>query len=282
MIRTLRTIALLLVAALLGAGAGELIFRSTALHAIAARWAALQPGAGALEPKLREASRDQAVTDAEIDRELNLRRAQFENESAFTEALVSSGYSLGELRTEAADHLRALHWIEQSIAPELRVTEDEANQFYETHREQFAQPERRRANHLFRAAPDGAAADVVAAQQSAIIGLAVRLLAGEAFAQLASEASEDEATKLRGGYLNYFAAARMPPEFMAEVEKLKTGQLSGPFKTHLGFHVVQLTDLKPPGELTFEQARSEILLRLANEKRQAAVARLGDAFVASR
>jgi hypothetical protein len=278
--RTLRTILLLVLAALLGAGAGEAIYRSGTLRGMVARVSGRN--AGSLEPKLREASRTQVVGQQEIDRELELLHAQFNDEPDFQETLVSSGYSLGEWRTEVAAHLQALAWIEQKIAPELRVTDEEANQFYAAHREEFAQPQRYRASHIFRAAPESTPPETVTAQQNVILGLAVRMLAGEPFAQLAAEGSEDEATKLRGGDLNYFAATRMPPEFMTEVVKLQPGQISGSFKTHLGFHIVQLTDAKPPAEVTFEQAGPEILLRLTNEKRKAAVARLHDTLVVRR
>jgi foldase protein PrsA len=114
----------------------------------------------------------------------------------------------------------------------------------------------------------------MAAKQSEIQGLSVRILAGENFTDLVNEASEDEATKSKGGELGYFSARRMPPEFIEQLEKLNLGEISAPIRSHLGFHIVQLTEVKPAREMTFEETQNEIALLMTNEKRTAAVARL--------
>jgi parvulin-like peptidyl-prolyl isomerase len=81
---------------------------------------------------------------------------------------------------------------------------------------------------------------------------------------------------LIGGDLGIFAAARALPEFVAQIEKLRIGQISAPFQTSLGFHIAQLTEVKPPRQLTYDEARAEIHQQLRNEKRAAAVARVAE------
>jgi parvulin-like peptidyl-prolyl isomerase len=240
-------------------------------------------GVGELSPalqNLRVASEKEVIAEGQIERELNLLRDQFGDENVFAEALASSNLSLGAMREEVASHLRARNWIEKEIAPQLAVAPGEARQFYQLHQDRFLEPVRYRSSHLFLAAPEGSALELIAAQQSAIQGLAVRVLAGEPWAQLIEEASEDEATKQRGGDLGYFAASRVPPEFYAEVAKLQSGQTSAPFRTHLGFHLVQLSDEKAPRNLSFEEARPEIDLELENQKRALAVAQLTRQLIA--
>jgi parvulin-like peptidyl-prolyl isomerase len=223
---------------------------------------------------LRSVSHDEVAADKDIDRELNLLRAQFGDETIFKRAMKSSELTEALLREELAEHLRGLAWTEKQLSGARVVSDSEARTFYESKREQFQQPQRFRASHLFLAAPDGSQPEVIAAKQSMIQGIAIRILGGETFPQLVLEATEDEATKSRGGDLDYFAAARMPPEFLAEVEKLHVGELSAPIRSHLGFHIVQLTEVKPPRDLSFEEARPEILVSLGNGKRAAAVAQL--------
>jgi parvulin-like peptidyl-prolyl isomerase len=115
---------------------------------------------------------------------------------------------------------------------------------------------------------------VVAEKQAAIAELATRLQQGEPLSDLAAESSEDEATKNRGGDLSYFSETRIPAEFMTEVQKVQPGQPSKPFRSHLGFHIVQLTEIKPARVLSFEEAREEISLTLANERRASGVQRI--------
>ncbi len=215
-----------------------------------------------------------AVPDDEIDRSGNLLRYQFANETAFLNARNSSGFTAGSLRAELASHLRGLHWLETQLAAEPKVDQSTGRRFFDENQSRFAQQQRYRVSHIFLAAPDGYPEEVIAAKRSAIQGLSVRILAGENFDDLVSEASEDEASKSKDGDLGYFSAWRMPPEFMAELEKMHVNEISPPIRSHLGFHIVKLTEMKAAREMGFAEVQSEIALMLTNEKRAAMVARL--------
>ena len=272
--RAFRSVFLLLAAALAGVATTEVIYRLPVARALIAQLSGIESEAALTAIRLRAAAQMEPVREEEIERELSLLREQFGDEDAFQQALAASHLSLGQVRIEITDHLRARSWIEKQIAPHLETTPDEVRKFYQEHMSQFLQPQRYRVSHLFLAAPTGSTPELVAAKQGVIQGLGVRLLAGESLGQLIAEASEDEATKTRAGDLNYFAATRMPPEFVTEVEKLQVGATSGPVQSHLGFHIVQLTDAKSPATLTFEQAQPEIVNELTNRKRALAVAQL--------
>jgi parvulin-like peptidyl-prolyl isomerase len=136
------------------------------------------------------------------------------------------------------------------------------------------QPVRFRASHLFLAAPPETSPDVVETKQRAIELLAARINHGENLAELAAVASEDEATKTRGGDLGFFSESRMPADFFATVVKMGVGDVSQPVRTSLGLHIIQLTDSKPAREMTFEEARTEIALTIENENRRTVLQRL--------
>jgi parvulin-like peptidyl-prolyl isomerase len=223
---------------------------------------------------LRHLARSEQIAAKKVEQEMSLLRAQFGEEKIFDRVLRSSDLSLPSLSERIADQLRSLQWIERQVAAETKVTDAECRKFYETHRESFTQPLRFRASHIFLAAHAETPEEVVESKSKAIQALAARLSRGEALAQLAAEVSEDEATKLRGGDLGYFSSARIDPEFFAEVEKLAAGQTSKPFRTHLGFHIVQVTEVKAARPMAFEEARGEIALALANQRRALLTARL--------
>jgi parvulin-like peptidyl-prolyl isomerase len=216
---------------------------------------------------LRRVARNEQTDATKIEHELSLLRAQFGAEKAFTRALASSRLSLSTLREKIVAQLRSLQWLEKKLKDPTTPTEKQCRQFYEAHRELFAQPIRFRASHIFLAAPAETPPEVVEAKGKLIEVLAVRLSRGEAFSQLAAEASEDEATKARGGDLDFFSSARMPPEFFAEVGKLRAGQTSKPFHSPLGFHIVQVTEIKPARGLNFEEVRAEAALAITNGRR---------------
>lgn len=225
---------------------------------------------------LRAVAQNEPVVPATVDRELSLVRAQFDDDETFALGVRSNGLSVPSLRERIADQLRSLQWLEKQITPGTAATEKECGDFYETHRDLFAQPVRFRALHIFLAAPADTPPEIVESKSEMIDSLAVRLAGGETLPELAAEASEDEATKPRGGDLGYFSSARMPSDFFAEVEKLTVGQRSKPFRSHLGFHIVEVTEIRPVRALGFDEARGEILLALANERRALIVKRLAD------
>ncbi len=267
---TVARLLLFLLAAAAGWGTSELLRRTEWGSELVARF--LRVDSETLRAaNLHDAAAGEKVAPAEIDQLAALFRDPFADDEHFEDALHKAGLTREDLRERAAEHLRERSWIERQIAPALKVSDADLRAYFEAHRAQFTQPERYRANHLFVAAPDGSSQQVMAAKRNDIQGLSIRLLAGEKLPDLIAEASEDEATKTRGGDLNYFSALRMPPEFIGEVAKRSPGQVSGPIQSHLGFHLVQLTERKPARAMTFEEARPEIALARANQQRAAAV-----------
>jgi parvulin-like peptidyl-prolyl isomerase len=221
-------------------------------------------------------ARNEPPDTAKVDEEVSLLRAQFGDEKDFLREVRSNVSSLSSLRERVAEQVRSLQWLEKQVTAESAPTEKEYRDFYETHLALFTQPIRFRASHVFLAAPENAPPEIVEAKREIIDALAGRLARGETLPQLALEASEDEATKSRGGDLGFFSSARMPPEFFAEVEKRAVGQKSNPFRSRLGFHIVEVAEIRPAHLLSFADARGEILLALANERRALLAERLAD------
>jgi hypothetical protein len=214
------------------------------------------------------------IPRADLKRELNLLRAQFRDDKTWRQALRQSGFFMSSLWRKLRNDLRARQWISNRIARQIDVTEDECRRFYESNPASFFVPERLRVSHLFLAAPPETATEIVEAKRTSIEALSVRLARGEDFAALAAENSEDEATKLRGGDLGYFSASRMPPDFVEAALKLHPGEISKPIQTRLGFHILQLIDVQPARQRTFDEARKDIAIGLANQKRATAIQQL--------
>lgn len=101
------------------------------------------------------------------------------------------------------------------------------------------------ASHLLLAVPEDAApADTLAAYQKAL-ELRKRALAGEEFAQLARDNSQDPTTAANGGSLGYFTAFALvyPIETAAYVTPV--GQVSALIRTRFGYHLVRVNDRRP-------------------------------------
>jgi parvulin-like peptidyl-prolyl isomerase len=220
------------------------------------------------------ADQERSPRREDIKRELNLLRWQFRDDQTWKQALGQSSLFTPLFWKTLGNHLCSRHWIEKRIDPEIAVTDDDCRRFYESHLDNFFVPQRLRVSHIFLAAPPETTPEMVEAKRTAIGALSVRLTGSEDFSALAASNSEDDATKLRGGDLGYFSATRMPPDFVEAAVKLHPGEISRPIRTRLGFHIIQLIDAQPPRQETFDEARGDIAIELANYKREAAVRRL--------
>ncbi|MGH7938211.1 MAG: peptidylprolyl isomerase, partial [Bryobacteraceae bacterium] len=178
------------------------------------------------------------------------------------------------LRRAVATNLRDRAWLESQLAARLLPDDQESRQFYQANLAEFRAPLRFRASHLFLAAPRGCPEEVIEEKRVLIENLAKRLKNGESFPALVAQYSEDEATKKRGGDLNYFAQERMLPAIWQAVQTLREGETSAPIRSRLGFHILRLTRRLPAEQLTFDQAAGEITEALENQRRAAAVATL--------
>lgn len=114
-----------------------------------------------------------------------------------------------------------------------------------------------RASHiLIRVSPQASPADTLAAYTKTM-NIRKRLLAGEDFAKVAAETSEDPSArdtegqpgrppvKGNGGDLGYFSTLDMVYPFENGAYNLKTNEISAPIRTDFGYHIIKITDRRP-------------------------------------
>lgn len=68
--------------------------------------------------------------------------------------------------------------------------------------------------------------------------------AGEDFAKLAKQYSQDSGSAAGGGDLGYFGKGKMVPAFEEAAFALKKGEISKPVRTVYGYHIIKVTDIK--------------------------------------
>lgn len=67
-----------------------------------------------------------------------------------------------------------------------------------------------------------------------------RIIAGEDFATLSQASSDDKASAANGGSLGWTSPGTMVPEFQEIMDKLSPGEISQPFQSRYGWHIVQV------------------------------------------
>lgn len=92
---------------------------------------------------------------------------------------------------------------------------------------------------------------------------------GEEFSQLAREYSEDESTKEEGGDLGWVQPELLQiPEFKTAVQGLKEGEISKPFKTDYGYHIITLVEREKGRQLSLETDYEQVKANALQRKQQ--------------
>lgn len=186
--------------------------------------------------------------------ELILKRAGSEENLA--RQLKSVGMTQEELRRKMTDEVTA----EVVVARELKVepTDADARKYAEDYPARFEQPESVRASHILLSTVDPEtkgqlADDKKLAKRKVAEDLLKRARAGEDFAKLAKEFSEDPGSRENGGEYK-FPRGQMVPEFENAAFALATNQISDLVTTQFGYHIIKLSEKYPARKLALDDS----------------------------
>ena len=182
------------------------------------------------------------------------------SEETFEKQLKSIGITPAEFKTKMGEELTA----EVVLKRELKVTatDEEAKKFYDENPAQFEQPETVRAAHVLISTRDDASGtdlsdDQKAAKKKIAEDVLKRAKAGEDFAKLAKEYSDDPGSKENGGEYT-FPRGRMVREFEATAFSLNTNQVSDIVTTQFGYHIIKLYEKNPAKKVEFDKVKDNI------------------------
>ena len=150
------------------------------------------------------------------------------------------------------------------VAATVEVTDEALHQYYDqVAPERYTDAERRRARHIL----IEAGSDDAAAKQKADEVMA-KAKAGEDFGKLAGEYSNDPGSKARGGELGWATRQSFVQPFADALFAMQVGEISGPVKTQFGYHVIQLEEVQPARQRSFDEVRAELEADYRSEQAQ--------------
>jgi len=92
-----------------------------------------------------------------------------------------------------------------------------------------------------------------------------RIIGGDDFANLARSHSDDQASAIKGGDLGWVSPGNMVPEFDEKMDATPVGQVSQPFKSRFGWHIVQVNQRREHDETL--QARRDAARKAIRERK---------------
>lgn len=121
-------------------------------------------------------------------------------------------------------------------------------------------------SHIMIKAPDGMAPADSAAAAAKAMEIYGKVKAGEDFATLAKQFSDDKPSAANGGQLPWFGLYKMPQAFEKAAFALeKNGDYSMPVKTAWGWHIIKRMDKRPIA--SYESMKNELKTRVSRDQR---------------
>ncbi len=184
-----------------------------------------------------------ADVDANTQRRMDIILAQSGKTAIELEEIY--GKTLEQIRSELRDQIREqmiVQKMEEEITADLSVTPAEVKRFfnripkdslpYFSASVEVAQ--------IVRVAKTSA--EQKAEVRNQLLDIRSRILAGEYFATLARKYSNDPSVLSNNGEMGWVGRGRMVPEYEAVAFRLKPGEISMPFESPFGMHIMQLIE----------------------------------------
>lgn len=204
--------------------------------------------------------------------ELSFPRERYESEVTIADEAVETFYRENAAAFQRAPRLKADYLVldAEVVGRSVNIDAGRVREFYEGNAARYGTPEERRARHiLIRVAPSASDEEVAAAEKRAKELLAEVRAKPASFAEVAARDSQDPGSARAGGDLGFFGPGAMVPEFEQAVFKGKVGEIGDVVRTDFGFHIIEVTEIKPSALRPFAEVRDEI----AEELRAQEVAR---------
>jgi len=208
--------------------------------------------------------------EKQVDDKFAQGKAKFAKTEDFTKAMKEMDMEEKDLRDYTRRDLIITNFVEKSIIPKVKVSEEDARKFYDENPDKFTRPETVKASHILLGVDPKASAEEKKAAREKAEKLHKELKAGADFAALAKVNSTDSSSQ-QGGDLGYFAKGQMVPDFEKAAFALKPGEISDVVETPFGYHIIKLVEKKPTEKVDFKDVKPRIEEFLKNQKVGAAV-----------
>jgi len=214
--------------------------------------------------------RKRVAPDQEVDAAVRKFAAQFPDERRRQAALERGGFTDESYRAWVREQLSISRLVEKEIVPTVKVTREDARDFYEANGHLFDQPAEARVRHILaRLAPGASEADKAAARARLEV-LRDQARAGADFAALA-RAGSDDGSASSGGDLGWFGKGTVTPTLERAAFEVPVGMVSEVFETGDGLHILRVEERREEARTPFKEAEPSIRERLLQQRRREAV-----------
>jgi parvulin-like peptidyl-prolyl isomerase len=217
---------------------------------------------------LAAAAKAKTVVPAEeLDGALKAQYGQAGGEPAFLEFLKGAEISIDHVKKSVQETLVINKYLAGVVEAKTKVSEEDIRKAYQ---EESSADKTASVRHIL-IMTQGKSDPEKAEARKKIEGILAKAKAGEDFAALAKQYSEDPGSKENGGLYENFPRGRMVKPFEDAAFSVPVGDVSDVVEMDYGYHVLKVVDRKRETR-PFEEVRGEIESRLKEGKQGTAVA----------
>lgn len=179
------------------------------------------------------------ATDEEVNKAVTgIRKKYAMTDEVFQQAIKKEGFSLSEYKTKIFEQITIDRLIDQEVRTKVVVTEGEVDKYFSENKEAVKEHEGFDISHIFiRHTGDKKQIEDRAG------GIYKKITVGENFEEIAKKESEDTSAK-GGGHLGFVKKSDLSANFLNVLLKMKKGDVSEPFWSDNGMHIIRLNEIK--------------------------------------
>jgi len=215
------------------------------------------------------------ITEQDVQAELDQIIQMFQGDEEKLEAALEKQNLTMEQLTQSIRESLWLDEMKAAVTEDVSVGEDEAEAYFQAHKAEYVKQESREVRHIlispFRTLPGGSVSATASegeweAARSEAEKVRSEIQNGADFVSEAEKYSDDDVTKDGGGDLGEVIRGQMVPAFEQAVFSLQKGDLSEPVRTQYGYHLIEVTDITPEQQLSYDQVKETIKSALLAQK----------------
>ena len=216
-------------------------------------------------------ARNIEVAAEEIDIAIAEISEPFKNAGEFNRRIQSEGFTSDSYREHIRRMIAAKRYLDDIRMGVADVSDEALEKYYRDNQYRLTFPEQVRVRHILLTWKPMGTTDDRAAIRAQMVPILERARAGEDFAALAREVSDDYATRQNGGDTGLFQRGQMAPAFEDVAFALQPGEISDPVETSFGVHILRLEERREARLLPLDEIREKLRDHVHEERMEAAV-----------
>ena len=183
----------------------------------------------------------------------------------------NSGMTFEDFKQQMKNQLLTQNVISQEVMRNVRVSDTEAQKYYEDHKADFMRKEAQVFLSQIVLVTEGKTPAQVAVAEKKAADLVQRARKGEKFSDLARENSDDVETAKSGGQIGAMTKGIMEKSIEDQVFNAKKGYVTDVIRRPNGLLILKVDDRFEAGQASYDEVKSQIQEQLSQTKMEGKV-----------